>query len=146
MIHLREINEDNFEACLNLKVGDSQKSFVANNMFSLAQAWLYDSVARPFAIYADDTMVGFLMLEYDERKKVCGLWRFMIDAQYQGKGYGKEALECVLAYIKTNPGFEAVNLSFEPENIAAEKLYRQYGFLPTGEMDGSQIIMALKLR
>jgi len=59
MITIKEINENNFNECLKLEVDDNQKNFVAKNMYSLAQAWLYPENARPFVIYNDDTMVGF---------------------------------------------------------------------------------------
>ena len=35
------------------------------------------------------------------------IWRFMIDKKYQGKGYGKEALQLALDYIRTFPVGEA---------------------------------------
>lgn len=146
MIQLREVDENNFYECINLKVKDEQNKYVAKNTYSLAQAWLYYSVTRPFAIYYNDTMVGFVMLEYDEVEKECGIWRFMIDERYQNKGYGKEAMEAVLKYIKSNPVFELIYLSFKPENIIAEKLYRNFGFVPTGEIDDGEIVMILKLK
>ena len=146
MIHLRAIDEENFDACIKLKIKDSQSTYMAPNIYSFAQAWLYPALARPFALYSDDTLVGFVMLEYDDTRKTCGIWRFMIGEHYQGRGYGKEALLCVLTYIKENPVFEAVTLSYEPENTVAETLYRQFGFAPTGEMDGTQVIMKLSLR
>jgi diamine N-acetyltransferase len=145
MIQLAAINENNFHECIELKVGEGQKNFVAENTYSLAQAWLHQDVARPFAIYSDDTMVGFVMLAYDEAERECGIWRFMIDAKYQNKGYGKEAMKVILDYIKENPVFDEIDLSYEPENIVADKLYRGFGFLPTGEIDDGEIVMNLKI-
>jgi len=145
MIQLREINEDNFRECVNLKVNDNQTNFVATNVMSLAQAWLHYSIARPFAIYSDDVMVGFLMLDYSEAEKECGIWRFMIDEKYQNRGFGKEAMRVILDYIKSNPVFESVNLSYEPENVVADKLYRGFGFSPTGEIDYGEIVMKLQV-
>ncbi len=78
--------------CLNLNVSEAQNAFVASNMFSLAQAWVYYETAYPFAIYSDDIMVGFIMLGYYEKKSIYNIWRFMIDEKYQRKGYGKATL------------------------------------------------------
>ena len=36
-------------------------------------------------------------------------------------------------------------LSYEPENKAAQDLYRSYGFVETGEKDGEEVIAVLKL-
>ena len=83
MVELREITKSNYEECLNLSVADSQKTFVSSVCFSLAQAWVYYDTAFPFAIYADDIMVGFIMLGYYEIKNQYTLWKFMIDEKYQ---------------------------------------------------------------
>ncbi len=66
MVELREITKDNYEECLGLKVADSQKNYVSSTVHSLAQAWIYYDTAFPFAIYADNVMVGFIMLGYYE--------------------------------------------------------------------------------
>jgi diamine N-acetyltransferase len=68
MITLRAITKENYSECLNLNVLDEQKSFVASNTYSLAQAWVYYKTAYPFAIYSDETMVGFIMMGYYEQK------------------------------------------------------------------------------
>ena len=145
MIKLTEITDDNFDECIELEMTEEQKQFCARNIYSLAQAWLYNSTARPFAIYSDDIMVEFVMLEYDEPEKECGIWRFMIDKKYQNMGYGKEAIKIVLEYIKSNPVFEVIHLSVVPENDIAVKLYKDFGFIDTGEMDDDEMIMVLEL-
>lgn len=66
MVELREITKENYEECLHLKAAESQKVFVSSTVHSLAQAWVYYDTAFPFAIYADKTMVGFIMLGYYE--------------------------------------------------------------------------------
>ena len=62
IIKLEPINDDNREAVLALSVREDQP-FVARNDVSLRQAAEtnadYPGVARPFAIYADDRLVGF---------------------------------------------------------------------------------------
>lgn len=51
-----------------LKVADSQMDFVPSNVYSLAQAWIFIFTSFSFAIYDDNTMVGFIMLGYYEIK------------------------------------------------------------------------------
>jgi len=69
VVELRKITKENYEECLNLSVADDQKKFVSSNVHSLAQAWVYYDTAFPFAIYADNVMVGFIMLGYYEVRK-----------------------------------------------------------------------------
>ncbi len=66
MVELRKITKENYEECLNLNIAESQKDFVSSTAHSLAQAWIYYDTAFPFAIYANNIMVGFIMLGYYE--------------------------------------------------------------------------------
>ena len=50
---LREITRENFKDCINLKVADDQKTFVAPNVTSIAQSKIYPTVT-PFAVYNDE--------------------------------------------------------------------------------------------
>ena len=75
------------------------------------------------------------------------IWRLMIDERFQGKGFGKEAMNRILDFIKTEPcgSAETCWLSYEPENTVAKNLYRSFGFQETGDWDGNEIIAVLDL-
>ena len=57
------------------------------------------------------------------------LWRLMIDKNYQNRGYGKQAVELALRFIRTFPCGKAdfCWLSYEPENAVAKSLYASFG-------------------
>ncbi len=67
-ITLREITPQNFRECIDLKVADGQENFVAANLMSIAQAKIYPT-AKPFAVYHDNEMVGFVMYGFDENEE-----------------------------------------------------------------------------
>jgi diamine N-acetyltransferase len=75
------------------------------------------------------------------------IWRFMIDEKYQGKGYGKKAMQLALDFIRTFLCGSAkyCYLSYEPENKVAKKLYGEFGFPENGEMDDEEIVAILEL-
>ena len=146
VIELRKITKDNYDECLKLQVSGEQKNFVAPNVYSLAQAWVYYETAYPFAIYADDVMVGFIMLGYYAERNIYNIWRFMIDARYQKRGYGKSALQLSIDYLVKEFNVDEIFTSFEPNNIVAEKLYVSVGFNRTGEIeDDGEIVMRLDI-
>jgi len=145
MVELREITQSNFDDCINLNLPEAQKGFVATNVYSLAQAWVYYKTAFPFAIYAEDDLVGFIMPGYYEPQKHYNIWRFMIDERYQGKGYGKAALHLAISYLVEKHGASEIFLSVVPENIVAKSLYLGVGFELTGEMSGNEVVMRKKL-
>lgn len=145
MIKLEKVTEKTFKKILSLKVTKEQEAYVSSNLVSLAQAWLYYEHARPLAILLDEEPIGFMMLDWDEEERTVGIWRMMIDAQYQGKGCGKKALQILIEQIKQDNKFDLVNLSIVPENQAARNLYRSLGFKETGEIDDEEEIMVLPL-
>ena len=160
MIRLEKVNSRNVWKLLKLCVRDDQKDFVATNTESIIDAYTTVNAgghAFPFGIYDDNLPVGFLMIGYgtdDEwenppeiAKNNYLIWRFMIDKDHQGKGYGKKAMELALDFIKTWPCGKAdyCFLSYMPENTHAKALYASFGFSETGETDGDEIIAVKKL-
>lgn len=141
MIHLRKITEENFIDAFHLKLAPGQERFVSHPIRSLAQAYVYREQCQPFGIYKDDTMVGYVMVIYDYDIPEYDIWHMMIAQSHQGRGYGKSALDCVLAYIKTKPfgASDRVTLTCNKDNIQALNLYNSRGFAETGAVDGDEI-------
>ena len=165
MIHLEKIDHKNVWDVIDLKLRREQKNFVASNEISIVQAYSVrntETKAFPFAIYNDDRVVGFLMVGYNEAaiydafddvvppdalKNNYSIWRLMIDKRYQGRGYGSEAIRQALDFIKTWPAGKAeyCEISWEPGNEDAARLYRSLGFEENGEMDGDETVAVMKL-
>ena len=140
-ISLREIDARNFHQCIKLKVTDDQKKFVAENAVSIAESKVFPYLV-PFAVYAEDELVGFAMYGRDTDTGNFWLVRLMIDARYQGKGYGKAATRAVIEKLNEEFDCREVYLSFVPANAGAEKMYSGLGFERTGETDeDGEIIM-----
>ena len=132
MIKLDEITADNLEVVLKLKVSKEQENFVSTTAYSLAQAYVYRENAYPFAIYADDTLVGFIMFGFYELRNQYTLWKFLIDEKYQNKGYGKMALALGIEYMKKQYDIKAMYTGVAIDNDVAERLYHSVGFQLTG--------------
>lgn len=148
MTHLEKITEENFVEAFNLKLAPEQERFVSHPIRSLAQAYVYRQQCQPFGIYENDTMVGYVMVIYDYDIPEYDIWHMMIDASHQGLGYGKAALDQVLAYIKTMPfgASDRVALTCNKDNGRAMELYRKKGFAPTGAVFEEEVELALALR
>jgi diamine N-acetyltransferase len=143
-VTLREITPDNFEKVLDLKVHDDQKTFVASNMYSLAEARVFPDCV-PLAIYAAEQPVGFLMYTFEQKRKEWWIFRLMIDAGQQGRGYGRAAMVQLVERMRAIPGCEQIFISFEPENAVAEKLYRSLGFVSNHEIYEGEVVFRLDL-
>ena len=132
MIELREITSTNFEAVLELEVSKDQEKFVSSTSYSLAQAYAYRKNAFPFAIYADDIIVGFIMFGFYESRNQYTLWKFLIDKRHQKKGYGKAALLLGIERMKEEHNITEMYTGVSLGNEVAECLYKSIGFRLTG--------------
>ncbi len=143
-VTLREMTRDNFEAVLDLKVKPGQENYVAPNVWSIAEAH-FAPEAWYRAIYADETPVGFVMLSDKPDEHEYFLWRLMVDGRYQGRGYGRRALELVVDYVRHRPEAHELLTSYVPGEDGPERFYRAFGFEPTGEVLEGELVMRLAL-
>ena len=144
-VSLREITKATVRQIVQLRVSPAQERFVAANGMSIAEAHFAPEVAWFRAIYAGDLPVGFVMLEDDPVKQQYFLWRFMIDARYQGLGLGRSALEAVIAHVRTRPGATRLETSCVPGEGSPCPFYERMGFTYTGVEEDGEHVMRLDL-
>jgi diamine N-acetyltransferase len=72
--------------------------------------------------------------------------RLMIGGEFQGKGYGREAMRIIIDELAALPNCDAVFVSVVPTNHAARALYASLGFLDTGRIVDENCIYRLPLR
>ena len=160
-IHFEKITWDNYRKIINLRVTKEQDDYVARNTYSLIHAYIALSGGEitpyPFGIYLGKKPIGFVMIGYNGyeegdpefMKNTYFIWRFMIDKRYQGNGYGRQAFQLALDFVRTLPNgpAELVWLSYEPENEVAKKLYASFGFVEVPEhyKEGEEMPAILKL-
>jgi diamine N-acetyltransferase len=140
MVELREINKQNFWDCISLVVADGQKDFVTSNAVSLAQS-KYQPECIPLGIFSDDEMIGFMMYCIDADDGEYWIYRMMIDRRFQGRGYGKKALELLAEIIRMDKSHHRILLGVHKDSLAAVTLYSGFGFKFTGQVYGAEHIM-----
>ena len=143
-VTLREITEETLRPILQMEVGDDQKTFVAPNAVSIAQAHFSDN-AWFRGIYADDTPVGFVMLYIDQDTPEYGVWRLMIDKEHQGHEFGRTAMQEVIDHVREMPNAEKLSVSYVPGEGNPSVFYKKLGFVETGEWDDDEKVMVLTL-
>ncbi|MBU5439141.1 GNAT family N-acetyltransferase [Tissierella sp. MSJ-40] len=138
------VDKENWEECVDLRVSEEQKDYVASNWYSILQS-KFEEELYPLCIYDGEVMVGFLMYGLDPDTKRIEMSRLMIDQKLQGKGYGKMAVLKLLDLIREKYGKIKFYTSIEPKNIVAEKLYESLGFKKTGEIMWDEEVMVIQL-
>lgn len=156
VVTLTEITRSSIGSVLALDVVPEQRRLLATNAESIAEAH-FEKGAWFRAIEADGAPVGFVMLfdpsrpgatiEADDRPDELMLWRFMIDHRYQRRGYGRAALDLIVAHARTRPGIARIVSSYVPGEGGPRDFYLGYGFVETGEIDpdDDEVVIAYAL-
>jgi len=151
----REITKDNYIDVASLRFKDSQAGNLSPNVWSLLVS-RFEEEAWVRAIYADDsTLVGMLMMEIWDPTESYHIWRFMIDARYQGLGFGRRAVEFAIEHIRLNhPKAKQLQLrstpaegkkSVKPED-SPYRFYEKLGFREIGPPDeDGDVLMGMDL-
>ncbi|GFN32809.1 GNAT family N-acetyltransferase [Paenibacillus xylaniclasticus] len=145
-IHLKPVSIENWFACTQLKVTPEQLTvFPAPVVYWIAESKYVDDWDLR-AIYDDDVLVGFLVYctkpDQDDNYWIPAL---MIDANHQGKGYGKAAMKALIGLMSL-ANCTRIMIGHRPNNSIAGKLYESLGFKKVSEeiIDG-EIIRLLQI-
>jgi diamine N-acetyltransferase len=152
-MELRPVTGQNWKELIKLKVREDQTHFVASNLYSIAEARFgFEDEGHwdfyPFGAYVDNEPVGFVMycFNLNHSRFQAFIMRLMVDERFQGRGYGREIMQSVLNDFRENEEIKNVGISYEPENLAAQKLYANLGFVEPGEILEGETLAVLKLR
>ena len=137
MVDLIELCEENWMDFAGLSVDESQKTFLASNIGIIARGYVYrNSRAKVIGIVSDGVPVGLAMVRDMEDEPACyELQQFMIDKNFQRKGYGLRALELILAALKAEQKYDCVEVCVKREDAQAIHVYEKAGFVDSGYID-----------
>ncbi|MFM8322513.1 MAG: GNAT family N-acetyltransferase [Chloroflexota bacterium] len=125
---------------------EPQVYMVAPNVMSLAEANFHPH-AWFRAIQAGKALVGFMMIVDDPHTPEYFLWRFMIAPPFQGRGWGAQAIQRLVEYVRTRPGARELGVSCDPlpHPGSPQGFYERLGFVSTGEMDDDELVLKMPL-
>ena len=132
---IKEVTEMNWRAAAALQVTEAQRPYMESNAFSLAES-KYEYNATSVCLYDGVMLVGYAMYGwYCEESDSIWIERFMIDAQFQGRGYGSQFFPLLLDYLHQRFHYEKVMISIHPEDLNGQRFAQLLGFKATGETD-----------
>jgi diamine N-acetyltransferase len=150
VVSLHPLTDSNRQAIEALRVSPGQEGFVSTVAQSLAEAAEHPGAqALYWAVYDDDTPVGFVMIadevaspEYVPHY----LWKLLIDERHQGRGFGRATLDLIVEYFRGRPRVEALITSAGQGDGSPIGFYERYGFERTGEVSDGEVVLRLGLR
>jgi diamine N-acetyltransferase len=150
VVSLRPLNESNRQAVEALRVSPSQEQYVSSVTDSLLIAAEHpDARALYWAVHAEDTPVGFVMIADEIRSPAYVphyLWKLLIDQRYQRQGFGTATLDLIVEYFRGRRGVEVLNTSAGQGDGSPITFYERYGFEQTGEVSSDdEASLRLKL-
>jgi diamine N-acetyltransferase len=142
-VTLHPVNRDNWREVAKLRVAESQQDFVAEPSYYLALC-CYGELWQPLAIFLGEQVIGFLMWAVDTGDGSCWLGGILIDQSYQRRGFGRQAIQAVIAKLAKEGGHRRFALSYSPDN-PAKQLYQELGFIETDEWEDDEVVARLSL-
>ncbi|MEM8949064.1 MAG: GNAT family N-acetyltransferase [Pseudomonadota bacterium] len=144
-----EITYENINGFMRLKVREDQEGMVADNAVTIAQSH-YEPFSWLRGLMAGDEPVGLIaMIDLDpdhpkvsehSPKNAAYLWRLMIAAEHQGKGFGKQAMSIAFDQARAW-GRDQMAIHVVDDEGSAMPFYRRFGFEPTGQVDGDEMLL-----
>ena len=136
-MRLISVTEDNWMDVASLSVKDEQKGFVAPAIGILARGYVYrDCNVKIYVFENDAAIVGMaLVREFTDEPLGYDLQQFMVDEQYQRKGYGSQALQLILDELRKEGHYDHVELCVKKADTEAIRLYEKHGFVDSGYID-----------
>jgi diamine N-acetyltransferase len=152
-LEARPVTRETLWPLISLSVRDDQRDLVSSNMKTLAEA-PYEPGSVVWGLWYGDTPVGLMAMVDPAGVRLHGprlmpgaayLWRLMIAADRQGRGYGGQALNLAVA---TARGWDASHLVTGVNDVphGNRGFYERHGFRDTGVVEADDLLLILDLR
>jgi diamine N-acetyltransferase len=157
MLTRRPVLRDHVLPLIRLTVRPDQSNLVSNNAKTLAQA-AYEPGAAVWGLWDGDTLVGMMAMidpapdhdandplrQQPDDPAAAYLWRLMIGADFQGKGYGAAAL--AEAFVQTREwGYARLTAHVADAPHSNLGFYERYGFRKTGVVEDDEVVIVAEI-
>lgn len=145
VVSLAEVTAENWREIAAVAPRDDQRELVAPTAASYMLLAAREGIWTSLGVVEGDRVVGHAMWAVDPGDGKHWVGGVIIDAPDQGRGLGRAAMEALIEYLRDRADATTIRLSYEPGNAPAAGLYGTLGFVPTGEMEGDELVVELTL-
>ncbi|MFH8250560.1 GNAT family N-acetyltransferase [Microbacterium sp. B2969] len=147
-LRLVELSASTIVAVNNLSLKPGQEQFLAPISYAVAGAVANPATAWQRVVLDGDEVVGFVSANFDddapEEHFRSVLWRINVDADDQGRGVGRFAVEKLLEEARKR-GKDHVDVIYEAGEGGPEAFFQRVGFTPVGETEYGEVIAEIRL-
>lgn len=147
-LRLEELSASNISAANTLTLKPGQEQFIAPVSYAAAAAVSNPATSWQRVVVDGDQVVAFIMGNFDtdadseEFRAI--LWRINVDADDQGRGIGRFAVDALSDEARSR-GFDAVYVIWDGGSEGPESFFLRIGFEPVGETPYGETIGKLAL-
>ncbi|MCE7481298.1 MULTISPECIES: GNAT family N-acetyltransferase [Microbacterium] len=143
-----ELSAATIVAVNNLSLKPGQEQYLAPVSYGIAATVINPQTSWQRVILDRNEVVGFVSASFDPESEEehfrSVLWRINVDADDQGRGVGRFAVESLLDEARRR-GMDHVNVIYEAGDNGPEAFFQRVGFTPVGETEYSEVIAEIRL-
>lgn len=147
-LRMVELSAATIVAVNNMSLKPGQEQFLAPVSYGIAATVIDPQTSWQRVALDGNQVVGFVSANFDpdapEEHFRSVLWRINVDADDQGKGVGRFAVEQLIDEARTR-GFDHVNVIYEAGEDGPEAFFLRVGFTPVGETEYSEVIAQIRI-
>ena len=147
-LRMVELSAATIVAVNNLSLKPGQEQFLAPVSYGIAATVINPQTSWQRVILDRNEVVGFVSANFDDEAPEehfrSVLWRINVDADDQGRGIGRFAVENLIDEARTR-GVHHVNVIYEAGEDGPEAFFRRVGFTPVGETAYGEVIAEIRV-
>ncbi|MGW9156834.1 MULTISPECIES: GNAT family N-acetyltransferase [unclassified Microbacterium] len=147
-LRMVELSAATIVAVNNLSLKPGQEQFLAPVSYGIAATVINPQTSWQRVILDRNEVVGFVSANFDpeapEEHFRSVLWRINVDADDQGRGVGRFAVEALVDEAKAR-GVDHVNVIYEAGEGGPETFFHRVGFTPVGETEYGEVIAEIRV-
>jgi diamine N-acetyltransferase len=142
-LRLEELSASTIVAVNNMSLKPGQEEYLSPVSYGIAATVVNPQTSWQRVVLEGDDVVGFISANFDpdfpQEHFRSVLWRINVDAEDQGKGIGRFAVEALLAEARER-GMDHVNVIYEAGEGGPALFFERVGFTPVGETEYGEVI------
>ncbi len=143
-----ELSAATIVAVNNLSLKPGQEQFLAPVSYGIAATVMNPQTSWQRVVLDGDEVVGFVSASFDpdapDEHFRSVLWRINVDADDQGRGVGRFAVESLVEEARRRE-VDHVNVIYEAGEDGPEAFFRRVGFEPVGETEYGEVIAQIRI-
>ncbi|MDX2375992.1 GNAT family N-acetyltransferase [Microbacterium sp. LRZ72] len=144
-LNLVELSASTIVAVNNLSLKPGQEQFLAPISYGIQAAVVNPATSWQRVVLDGDEVVGFVSASFDHEAPEdyfrSVVLRINVDADDQGRGIGRFAIESLLDEARAR-GEERVHVIYEEGEEGPEAFFHRMGFTPVAETEFGEVVAA----